>query len=112
MDINYKSIGLRVREERIKHKLSQQSLAELTGLSPTNISHIERGATKLGLPSIIKIANALGVSVDLLLCGVVTANKSILLDRFMDLFVNCDTEELNILYDICSFSKDMIINRK
>ena len=35
---------------------------------PSNISHIERGATKLSLPTIVNIANALDVTVDYFLC--------------------------------------------
>ena len=47
MEIDYELIGKRIREERISQNLSQQTLAEISNISPTNISHIERGATKL-----------------------------------------------------------------
>ena len=41
-----------------KQKLTQQALAEMVGLVPSNISHIERGTTKLSIQSLIRIANA------------------------------------------------------
>ena len=68
MEVNYSAIGMRIRRKRKDLGLTQQRLAELAGLEPSNISHIERGATKLGLPTIVSIANVLGCSVDDLLC--------------------------------------------
>lgn len=68
MEIDYNAIGIRIRRIRKERGLTQQRLAEMSNLEPSNISHIERGATKLSLPSIINIANALGVTVDDLLC--------------------------------------------
>lgn len=68
MEIDYSAIGIRIRRKRKDMGLTQQKLAELAQLEPSNISHIERGATKLGLPTIVSIANVLGCSVDELLC--------------------------------------------
>lgn len=75
MEINYKAIGKRVREARKRKGMTQSSLAERANLSDTLISHIERGATKLSLPSIISIANALDTSVDSLLMDVVDRSE-------------------------------------
>ncbi len=68
MEIDYLSIGTRIRRLRKEKGITQQKLAELSGQEPSNISHIERGATKLSLPTIVNIANALEVTVDDLLC--------------------------------------------
>ena len=68
MEIDYRAIGMRIRRQRKALGLTQKKLAELSFQEPSNISHIERGATKLGLPTIIHIANALHCSVDELLC--------------------------------------------
>jgi Helix-turn-helix. len=68
LEIDYKAIGIRIRRKRKDLGLTQQKLAELSDLEPSNISHIERGATKLGLPTIVSIANSLHCSVDELLC--------------------------------------------
>ena len=67
-NIDYVAMGKRIREKRTLLGITQQKLSELSGVEPSNISHIERGATKLSLPTLIKIANALGTSVDELLC--------------------------------------------
>ena len=68
MELNYEAIGIRIHRLRKEKGLSQQKLAEMSDQDPSNISHIERGATKLSLPTIVNIANALDVTVDYFLC--------------------------------------------
>ena len=75
MEINYHAIGIRIRRLRKEKGLTQQKLAEMSGMEPSNISHIERGTTKLSLPSIVYIANSLGVTVDDLLCDSIVEAK-------------------------------------
>ena len=58
MGLDYQSIGIRIRRLRKAKGLTQQALAELSNQEPSNISHIERGATKLSLPTLVNIANA------------------------------------------------------
>ena len=67
LDIDYKAIGLRIKAARARKGLTQGNIANLTGLSTPHISNIETGNTKLGLPTIIHLANVLDVSVDELL---------------------------------------------
>ena len=67
MELDYRAIGIRIRRLRKTLGFTQQTLAELSNQEPSNISHIERGATKLSLPTLVNIANALGVSTDMLL---------------------------------------------
>ena len=58
MEINYVSIGERIREIRMQKRWTQAFLAERAAVEPSNISHIERAATKVSLPTLIAIANA------------------------------------------------------
>jgi len=57
----------RVKEIRLKKKMSQGDLAKILGVHPTYISGIERGVRNMALKNIEKLANALGVSVNDLL---------------------------------------------
>lgn len=100
MEIDYKLIGKRIREERISQNLSQQTLAEISNISPTNISHIERGATKLSLPTLISIANALAVSADFLLCDSLVEAERIYIDEINDLLLDCNPNELKLIIDL------------
>ena len=61
MELDYQAIGVRIRRLRKERGLTQQTLAEMSGQEPSNISHIERGATKLSLPTLVSVANALEV---------------------------------------------------
>ena len=58
MELDYQAIGVRIRRLRKERGLTQQTLAEMSGQEPSNISHIERGATKLSLPTLVSVANA------------------------------------------------------
>jgi len=101
MEINYKGIGERIRKCRKQQKLTQAQLAEMSKLSDTNISHIERGATKLSLPSLISIANALNTTVDYLLMDVVDNSEIQFKKDFSELLNNCSKNEYKLLYNIC-----------
>jgi transcriptional regulator with XRE-family HTH domain len=56
--------GQRVREERLKQKLSQEDLADRAGVHRTYIGMIERGEKNITLSNIERIANALGIPLD------------------------------------------------
>lgn len=53
--------GERVREERLKRKLSQESLAEKAGVHRTYIGMIERAEKNITLVNIEKISKALEI---------------------------------------------------
>lgn len=101
MEIDYKAIGQRIRKRRKELNLTQQKLAELSDLSDTNISHIERGATKLSLPSLIAITNALDTTTDYLLMDVTDNSLHQFKKEISDIFENCTKEEYRLLINIC-----------
>ena len=55
------SFGKAVRKLRKKHKLSQEKLAELSGLHTNDIGRIERGKQNISLQNIEKITDGLRV---------------------------------------------------
>lgn len=61
MDVK-KKFGERVREIRKARGLSQEKLAELSGLDRTYISDVERGERNIGLLNIIRIVDALSTN--------------------------------------------------
>lgn len=102
MEIDYIGIGKRIRKRRKQLRLTQQQLAEMANLSDTNISHIERGATKLSLPSLISITNALNTTTDYLLMDVINNSESEFKKEFAELLKDCSKEDYKLLYSICS----------
>lgn len=97
MELDYKAIGIRIRRFRKEHNLTQQALAELSNQEPSNISHIERGATKLSLPTIVNIANALKVTVDDLLCDSLMQSKAAFEREAANILSDCTHQELRII---------------
>lgn len=65
--MDYYKIGQRVRQYRRDRALSQEELAEKAGISVTHMSHIETGNTKLSLPVLVSLCQALKVQADELL---------------------------------------------
>ena len=63
-NVDYNGIGKRIRYYRKLHDMSQEALAEKVDISVTHMSHIETGSTKLSLPVLISIADALEVNID------------------------------------------------
>ena len=55
--------GQKVREERLKRKLSQEKFADITGVHRTYIGMIERAEKNITLENIEKISRALGVKI-------------------------------------------------
>lgn len=55
--------GKKVKQYRLNSNLSQEKLAELTGLHRTYISDIERGLRSISLCNIEKIAKALNIEI-------------------------------------------------
>lgn len=61
-NINLK-VGLKIRVERQKRKISQEKLAELAELNRNSIGLIERGETNVTLKNLENIANALNIDI-------------------------------------------------
>jgi transcriptional regulator with XRE-family HTH domain len=55
--------GAKVREERLKLRLSQEQLASKAGVHRTYIGMIERAEKNITLENISKVAKALGLSI-------------------------------------------------
>lgn len=79
-------------------KLSQATLAEMSGLSTRYISHIETASKKASLSSLVNIANAVGISVDEILYGNQAAYKTDYQLDIVLLIEDCTPSEKRYLY--------------
>ncbi len=64
------ALGLNVRKRRDARELTQEKLAEKSGLDPTYISDIERGQRNPGIKNVARLAKALGITTAELCKGV------------------------------------------
>ena len=80
--MDYKRLGERIREERLKLNLTQAKLAEAVDISDTYMGAIERGERSLTLDTLVRLANRLCVTVDYLLADSVADNDANILEQF------------------------------
>ena len=80
--MDYKKLGERIREERLKRNLTQAQLAEAVDISDTYMGAIERGERSLTLDTLVRLVNRLGVTVDYLLVDSVTNNDENVVNQF------------------------------
>lgn len=66
-NVDYKKLGLQIKQVRLNHGLTQEALAEYVGCNVSHISNIENSYTKASLNILLGIANALNTSIDYLL---------------------------------------------
>jgi DNA-binding XRE family transcriptional regulator len=59
-----------LRKHRAAARLSQEQLAEKTGLHPTEISRLERAVREPRLGTIVRLARGLGVGAEQLVAGI------------------------------------------
>ena len=108
MPIDYVIIGNRIREIRKSRKLTQAQLAEMSGIEPSNISHIERAATKLSLPTLINISNALGVTLDEIVYDNLKKSAHVSSSLINDLLEDCTAEELKAIAEVIKTTKNIL----
>jgi len=112
-ELNYAMIGQRIRAERNKRGWQQAELAFRAGITSAHLSHIETAQTKLALPTIVRIANALSVSVDALIYDSMEQVKAIYDQKIAEELDDCDAAELQAFLEIIHSTKKVLrTNRK
>lgn len=69
MSLDYHSMGLRIRQLRKQHRLTQAELAQQVGISTSFMGHIERGTRIASLETLVGLSEQLNVSLDALVMG-------------------------------------------
>lgn len=110
--MDYVLLGQKIRAARMSAGLSQEQLAEMVGLTSQHISHTEVASTKVSLPSLIKIANALHTSVDRLLSDSIHDSKAYLMDDVEMIFSDCDPDEIYVMLEAANAVKKSLRVRK
>ncbi len=109
--MDYKRLGIRIREERLRLNLTQAQLAEDIDISDTYMGAIERGERSLTLDTLVRLVNRLGVTVDYMLSDSVSDSDANIMEQFKQI-IDCQPLErkqmaINVLRTIFSyFEKD------
>lgn len=112
MEINYEAIGRRIRALRKKKNWTQDELRDRAEISKTHMSHIETGTTKVSLPALVSLANALDTTVDSLLCDSVKCSECIFEKDIEAAIKDCSAYELSVIVESIEYLKRLLRNNK
>lgn len=96
---NFVRLGKRICELRQARKMSQERLSELAGISAHHIGELERGKSKNPTYKVLsKLADALGVSVFMLLDFEHQKEKQDLQQELVGIIRNLPEDKLKMVY--------------
>ena len=98
--VDFTTIGRNIKKYRTEKGMRQEHLAEMTDLSANYIGMIERGEKIPSLSTLIKIANALEISSDPLLCDVLHTKSSIKSSLLYDSIKNLPPHEQQRIFAV------------
>ena len=108
--MNYKGLGERIREGRLRLHLTQAQLAEAVDISDTYMGAIERGERSLTLDTLVRLVNRLGVTVDYLLADSVSDSDANIMEQFKQIIDQQPLDRkqmaINVLRTIFSYFDD------
>ncbi len=99
MYLNYQTIGKRIRLLRKQQHLSQMALAEMVDKSPTYISLVENGQKGPSLETLIDVANALKVTMDVLLAEYLDQNTAAVGSELSAILEDCSKYEKRVIVE-------------
>lgn len=101
-----KEIGKKIRLARANHAITQEKLAERTGLSTRYISQIERGLAFGSASTIVSICKALDVTPDFLFGNTVHTNVNdldkLVDNKFAETYLKLDEKNKFLINNISS----------
>lgn len=97
--VNYEFIGARIREARLRKKLSQEQLDAMVDVGTSHISHIETGATIPSTKLLVELMNILDCDPNEVLCMETRSTRPILNSWLSELVADCNEDEIKIITD-------------
>lgn len=92
-DINFETVGRRLREIRLSKGLTQEYIANMADVNTSHISNIENNRVKISLSTLLKVCDAMGITVDYVLANEYTDNLSGLDQEILKELRDCDMEK-------------------
>ncbi len=95
-----KDFGLRLKELRNKKGITQYQLAEMAGLDPKHLSHIETGRSFPKADLIEKFASALNINYTDFFKTEHLQNRIQMLEKIYKILENISDSDLQVIYKI------------
>ena len=100
MSDSLKRLGRRVRQLRTDRALSQERLAEQSGISAKYMSDLERGLANVSIQILERVAANLGTTINDLLDNEHEAEREILVNEIIVFLKTASDEKVRLVYRI------------
>lgn len=100
MMVDYEEIGQNIKICRMRKRMKQAELAEMTDVSTQHISHVECGITKLSLPLLLRISEALSTDLYTLL-GSNVQTRPTLAEEFAHVLNESSLAQRTLCLELC-----------
>lgn len=100
MSVDFKVIGERIREARIKAGITQEDLSEMLDITVAFISRVERGKAQVNLKRLAQISRVLDVPLEELVSGSTTDSKKYLDKDLAKIYEKCDADQQKLIYNV------------
>lgn len=91
-ELDFEYIGKRIRDIRIAKGLTQEYVANMANVNISHISNIENNRVKISLTTLVKVCNALNVTIDYILNEEYLDSSAPLEQSIMNALHKCDNE--------------------
>ena len=99
-------IGARIRNARLKRKMSQAAVAAEAKVALSHYTKIENGQATMRVDTLIRILEVLQVSSDWILLAKVPHSDTVVNNQFDSLYSDCTNEEKASLFAIAEVAKE------
>lgn len=106
-EVGLKFLGSRIREARKEYGLTQQELANQTGLAVKTVQDIEKGRKNPTYKTLIRLMERLGMSPNSILHSA-TPSPSEQICQFLENFQSCDPKGQKILLKTLHFLAEQL----
>ena len=93
-------VGKRLREERNRLHYTQEEVAEMIGVTPAYIGHMERGERGFSIETLVKLCNCYKVTIDYVFKDVIEHDKNSIAEQIKLLLRDKDEEQQKAILDI------------
>ena len=96
-------IGKVFQEYRQKNNLTQNQVAEMTGLEPRHISQIERGFSKGSIDTLLKLCNGYKITPDIILYDLLDTDVKNYISIYEEDFKKLSKREKEAILNLINF---------
>jgi transcriptional regulator with XRE-family HTH domain len=112
MFVDYSLIGQRIKEQRVKRKMTQEELAERANVTSGYISLVETARKKISLETLLEVCIALNITLNELLTGNQIPLASDYNADYAEIIESCNEYERKLIYEITKATSEVIINNR